>query len=268
MTLHHSMKGCHVGKGGGTQLKLGSLWLLEMMALVDCDQKFLIIGEHFVLRLENFFQYLGSWIWDCSFFVSAACAPVFTILINVSEMFENTTCKKEKWPNARILYILKTNMATNTEKKMIDSQNFQQGFEWGWKRKAEWGVEWRRNPKTKCDRICERDRRSGSSLRLRDENTEIKNKTKSKLSHWWPLMSATALVLSGTNPSKMRIFLRAERKSWPRCWLRLIGKFSFNLLFLTIMQQRLVPRQLWKVLCSSFVEVGLSSSHIYNISHW
>ena len=54
------MKGCHVGKGGDTQLKLGSLLLLEMMALVDCDQKFLIIGEHFVLRLENFFQYLGS----------------------------------------------------------------------------------------------------------------------------------------------------------------------------------------------------------------
>ena len=37
--------------------------------------------------------------------------------------------KKKKGPNARILYILKTNMATNTEKKMIDSQNLQQGFE-------------------------------------------------------------------------------------------------------------------------------------------
>lgn len=35
MTLHHSMKGCHVGKGGGTQLKLGSLWLLAMMVLID-----------------------------------------------------------------------------------------------------------------------------------------------------------------------------------------------------------------------------------------
>ena len=59
MTLHHSMKGCHVGKGGGTQLKLGSLWLLAMMVLVDCDQQFLIIGEHFVLRLEIFFSIFG-----------------------------------------------------------------------------------------------------------------------------------------------------------------------------------------------------------------
>jgi len=91
--------------------------------------------------------------------------------------------KKKKGPNARILYILKTNMATNTEKKVIDSQNLQQGFEWEWKRKAEWAVEWRRNPKTKCDRICERDRRSGSSLRLRDEkfNTEKEKKTKLKV---------------------------------------------------------------------------------------
>ena len=45
-------------------------------------------------------------------------------------------------------------------------------------------MEWGRKLKTKRDRICERDRRSGSSLRLRDENTKIKlkkNKTKSKL---------------------------------------------------------------------------------------
>lgn len=197
------MKGCHVGKGGGTQLKLGSLWLLEMMVLVDCDKKFLIIGEHFVLRLENFFQYLGSWIWDCSFFVSVACAPVFTILINVDEMFENTTYKKEKWPNARILYILKTNIATNTEKKkwLIVRISSRVLNEDGRERLNElWsGEESRKLSVTEFAKGTE-GLAVPWDLETKTQKQNKKKKTKLKVNlHWWPVMSATAIVLSGTN---------------------------------------------------------------------
>lgn len=152
----------------------------------------------------------------------------------------------------------KQNVETNTEKRVIDSQNLQQDFAWEWKREIEWTVKWRGNEQTwvwqnlrkgqKVWRFLEKysllatfrvlpvmKRFSGQEwflhLYWKLSGKKVCRKEHNKGCHCALVTSDVGYSNSfaGTTPSKIRIFPRAEGKSWPHCCLRLISKFSFHL---------------------------------------